>query len=100
MRKFYIGHTIHQHGLEKDRDAVIKANSVKEAVAKLQQKLGKEFGDIVDMVDITAKDEDDHFYIEIAEFASSKPKSYLEELGLSPDIANDIYAEMDDIQTA
>jgi hypothetical protein len=70
MRKFYIGHTIHQHGLEKDRDAVITAETVKEAVAKLQQKLGKEFGHIVDMVDITAKDEDDHFYIEIAEFVA------------------------------
>jgi hypothetical protein len=100
MRKFYIGHTEIVFGCEMDRDAVIKANSVKEAVAKLQQKLGKKFGMVTEMSDITAKDQDAHFYIETAEFASSKPKSYLEELGLSPDIANDIYAEMDDIQTA
>ena len=70
MRKFYIGHTIHQHGLEKDRDAVIKANSVKEAVAKLQQKLGTAFGAITDMADITSQDQDEHFYIEITEFVA------------------------------
>lgn len=70
MRKFYIGHTIHQHGLEKDRDAVIRAETPKEAVAKLQQKLGKEFGSVTDMADITARDQDEHFYIEITEFVA------------------------------
>jgi hypothetical protein len=70
MRKFYIGHTIHQHGLEKDRDAIITAMSVKEAVAKLQQKLGTEFGAITDMSDITDSDQDNHFAIEIAEFVA------------------------------
>jgi hypothetical protein len=68
MREFYIGHTEIVFGCEMDRDAVIKANSVKEAVAKLQQKLGKKFGMITEMSDITAPDQDDHFYIEIAEF--------------------------------
>ena len=70
MRKFYIGHTEIVLGCEMDRDAVIKANSVKEAVAKLQQKLGKKFGMITEMSDITALDQDDHFYIEIAEFVA------------------------------
>ena len=70
MRKFYIGHTEIVFGCEMDRDAVIKADSVKEAVAKLQLKLGKKFGMITDMSDITAKDQDDHFSIEIAEFVA------------------------------
>lgn len=72
MRKFYIDHTEIVFGCEMDRDAVIRAKSVKKAVAKLQQKLGKlgkKFGMITEMRDISSQDQDEHFYIEIAEFA-------------------------------
>ena len=68
MREFYIGHTEIVFGCEMDRDAVIKANTVKEAVAKLQQKYCKKkkvFGMVTEMSDITSQDQDEHFYIAV-----------------------------------
>jgi hypothetical protein len=72
MRKFYIGHTQIVFGCEMDRDAVIKAVSVPEAIEKLKVQYSKKkmaFGMVTEMSDITDSDQDNHFYIEIAEFA-------------------------------
>jgi hypothetical protein len=73
MRKFYIGHTQIIFGCEMDRDAIIKANSVKEAIEKLKANYIKQkivFGMVTEMSDITSQDQDEHFYIEIAEFVA------------------------------
>jgi hypothetical protein len=72
MREFYIGHTEIIFGCEMDRDAVIKANSVKEAIEKLKANYIKKrrvFGMVTEMMDTTDQDQDEHFGIEIAEFA-------------------------------
>jgi hypothetical protein len=70
MRKFYIGHTEIVFGCEMDRDAVIKAESVESAIHQLRARYKKNpFGMVTEISDITSPDQEDHFYIEVAEFS-------------------------------